>query len=425
MKKIFVAIVVGLIAISSYSQDNSSLYLMKDNPLSLEVNPANPIYKKFYIGIPVLSNFNFSAQNAFKYNDLVEESLEGLILKPGQLYESLKDNNPNAINLNLDILNFGFRVNKTFISVGLRNKTYVGIDYPKELMGLIVNGNGAYTGETLEINNLDVSANSYMELSVGIQEIINEKLIVGIRPKFLLGIANVGTNEFRASIMTPDDYSHIRIEEEFVLRTSFLYDMFDTKTFTGAFSNLGIAFDLGATYKIDEKFSVGLSVLDLGYIKWESNNYDIVSNGEYVFEGVELDGVDVDFNNVVDSIASALNVETINSEPYTARTYTKIMAQGNYDMSDKHRFSATVRLDCIEGKVYPLYSVAYIGNLVHWFEVVANTYYYRGLFKIGAAVNFDICETVKIYASLDNLIGTLSVKNTKYLGGSLGVALTF
>lgn len=54
--------------------------------------------------------------------------------------------------------------------------------------------------------------------------------------------------------------------------------------------NTGVAFDLGVTYNLTDKVTIGASVLDLGFISWKETPNTFVSNNNFTFSGVNING---------------------------------------------------------------------------------------------------------------------------------------
>ncbi len=426
MKRIILSAAVILIFQIAYSQDNTAVYLMKNNPENLAFNPANPIVKRNYINIPVLGNLSVTGSIPFSYNRLFRENDDNtLTVTPRNMYNSLKENSIVSASVNDKILGFGFNVKKTFLDVSLGFKTDFNMLIPKELIGLVVNGNAYYAdkNETLDFGNMYVNLNSYAELGVGIQQTFGEKLRVGLRPKFLLGLANIETERMNATFYTSPEYDSILVSEDILLKSSCLYDYVNNTGIGKFYGNSGFAFDLGITYQINNQFSIGASVIDLGLIKWNSNNYEYRTDGEVTFKGIELDLLQQELNlqGELDSLVNNFNGSSEEISGYTTHTNTKVLIQGNYDINNIHRISASARLDFIESKKYPYYSVAYVCNPARWFEFVANAYYYREMFNLGTALGFSI-GPFYLNMSVATLLNVNQLKDVKAFSAGIGMS---
>jgi hypothetical protein len=75
------------------------------------------------------------------------------------------------------------------------------------------------------------------------------------------------------------------------------------------FSNNGFAVDLGATYKLQERITLGASLIDIGSIKWKNNTYGYSldpAKANYTFAGVDLGRVIKGDNNYLNSIGDSI-----------------------------------------------------------------------------------------------------------------------
>ena len=96
-------------------------------------------------------------------------------------------------------------------------------------------------------------------------------------------------------------------------------------------SNRGIAFDIGAVYELNEQWKFGLSVLDIGRIKWRTNAFTYQSNETATFDGVNLGRIDFtsseeifSFDNLRDTIDQVIEFSK------TATTFKTSLAVQTY-----------------------------------------------------------------------------------------------
>ena len=170
MKRIIFTAALFLIFQIAYSQDNTTIYLMKNNTENLAFNPANPVNRN-YINIPMLGNFSVTGRMPFSFNNLFRKNDDNTFtVTPRNMYNVLKKNNVISASVNEKIIGFGFGVKNTYLDFGLSFKTDVNMLIPKELVGLIVNGNAYYAdkNEAVVLDNMYVNLNSYAEFGVGV-----------------------------------------------------------------------------------------------------------------------------------------------------------------------------------------------------------------------------------------------------------------
>ena len=429
IKNFFLLQLFLFIGIYIYAQDNSLTYLMKNNPYNTFSNPAKPVLFDYYIGVPMLSCNSISFSNSFKYSEIIKKSTDSegnssLVITPRNLYDALDNSNSVFLGLNTELFGGGFRVKNTFIGLSLVERADVDVRYPKDLVGLFVNGNTYYVDKPLTINDVDVNAKAYIELSAIIQQQISDRLSVGIRPKLLFGQANLRTDHFHSTITTASNYDSININDDILLNTCCVYDVFGkSNKMTSLFSNPGFAIDLGASYKINDRFGIDLSVLDLGFIKWKAYNYDLQSIGDTTFSGLTIDDLsfDYDFSNFSDSLFNCFYFDTIPGNKYMTRTNTRILAEGYFDLNEHHRFTLATRFDILNGYNHSYISAGYTGNFFNWLEVVANTYYYRNSLKVGIGAGANIGKLFKIYFTTDDLCMFADYKDIRKANITVGM----
>ena len=79
--------------------------------------------------------------------------------------------------------------------------------------------------------------------------------------------------------------------------------------------NKGVAIDLGATFRLNDKLEFSGSILDLGMINWKENAKVYSSEGNYEYKGLNLinlvEAEDTDFGQIADTLLSLIHI----SEP--------------------------------------------------------------------------------------------------------------
>jgi len=103
--------------------------------------------------------------------------------------------------------------------------------------------------------------------------------------------------------------------------------------------NMGLGIDFGVNYKPIDKLSISLSVIDLGYIKWEAKDVTTIElKGNFVFKGADLSGnldsIDTAFDEISDSLSNSFT-SPYKSEAYTTSLGTKIYIGASYDFTKK------------------------------------------------------------------------------------------
>ena len=207
MKKIykfFVIIALLLTTMTSKAQHDIALTLLPNFSYSNMYNPAIPVKSKLVIGAGI-SNINFSVFNSgIKYDNLFTSHSDGsLVLDANKFINSLNDNNFIGSNISMDIARVGLRLGRLFVDVNYRMKIDAELHYSRDFLGFFVNGNGNYLGKDNPAElSLGADFSLYSEMSLGLQYRITDKFYVGVRPKVLMGFANLSVNSDGTKIYT-------------------------------------------------------------------------------------------------------------------------------------------------------------------------------------------------------------------------------
>lgn len=298
-----------------------SSYFMEGTSARLQLNPGlQPT--KGYFNIPVLGSFNMSASsNVLGMSDIIDLVGSGSELySNGQLFDRLKDDNRFNINLNTDILSFGWYSGKGFWSVNAGLRADFGVALAKDMFSMMRTMNGfslediAGTSQSYNMSNQTLNMKMYAEVGLGYSRRITEKLTVGARVKILLGLARaeMNVNKFNVNMEVPElnrygSTSRGELEPENWYGTHYDYaadgnvittlkgggmtfdsdgriDDFDFDGGDLGIAGSGFGLDLGASYKVLDNLTVSASILDLGFLKWKESETTVatVTGGEDV-----------------------------------------------------------------------------------------------------------------------------------------------
>jgi hypothetical protein len=297
----------------------------------------------------------------------------------------LKKSSRLGFDVNYELLSFGVRLREdNMITFSLSAKAFGTLLFPKDFAALLIKGN--VPGETLSIES-EVNASAYVEAALGYSRIINENVKVGVRVKYLAGLANVYGDDLKASITTdPEDYS-LKLSSKALVRATIL-DFEDDNPL----KNSGLGFDVGAYYKSPVKgLEFSLSLIDWGYIQWNSKGtayQSKVENGEYVFKGISIK--EDDMNAILDTLEDVLGFkEQDNPEPYTSPLPGKIFFGATYDFSAYDTFGFLFSTRALQRFSRTTFSLMYSRAVGNWFTVAAgNNVMLQKLFNPCLAVHF-------------------------------------
>ena len=301
-----------------------SSYFMEGTSARLQLNPGlQPT--KGYFNMPIIGSFNMSASsNVLGTSDIIDLMDSGSDLYSNdKLFDRLKADNRLNVNLNTDILSFGWYRGKGFWSVNVGLRADFGAALAKDMFSMMRTMNGfaledvAGTNQSYSLSNQTLNMKAYAEVGLGYSRRITEKLTVGGRVKVLLGLARaeMNINQFDLNLDVPNpqytDYADYESRGELspsdwygahydysangnVITTlkgggmtfdnDGMIDDFDLDAGDLGIAGSGFGIDLGASYKVWDNLTVSASILDLGFLKWKESETTVatVSGGDNV-----------------------------------------------------------------------------------------------------------------------------------------------
>lgn len=323
-KKILVAASVLATVFSAQAQHLRTSYFMEGASTRVQMNPGlQPT--RGYLNLPVIGSFNVTANtNSLGINDFIEITKDGNdFLNNNTLYNSLQQDNRLNVNLNTNILSFGWIKGKNFWSVNAGLRMDIGAQINKDMFTMMRNMNGfdiesvAGSKQSYKMGNQSINLNAYAEVGLGLSRRITEKLTVGARAKMLLGLARTEVNieQFDLDLdipevpnvdnMTQEELMNYEFSEQDWYGKGYSYNAkanvvttlkgggmtfdpetnmingFDLDASSFGIAGTGFGIDLGASYSILKNLIVSAAVLDLGVMKWNKNNTTMAeANGE-------------------------------------------------------------------------------------------------------------------------------------------------
>jgi len=338
------------LVITSKAQFEGTMPFMKSLPQITYYNPAfKPAYK-LSIGLPLSSIFAQYTNSSFTYNDFISKKDDSTNADINSLFSALKSKNSINVNADLELLRVSLRTTpKLYLTFNVNFKSKTQVNIPKEAIALFSEGTKFFEGKNLTLSPRIESLN-YLEIGLGGAYSINSKLTVGLKLKLLGGLGNVTTKTSAINLSIDENYGIATSVDGYFATSGKSYlsgsgdKNFDflknPKTYV---RNLGYAFDVGATYKFNDRLTLGLSLLDIGSIKWKGDLYGYKWDKEtanYTFKGFSIDSllngaVDDASRNYSKEISDTLSARfkyregVINS--YSTALPSKIYLTGVYD----------------------------------------------------------------------------------------------
>ena len=324
--KSIIAVAIWGLASAATAQNLNSGYFTDGYLYRHTLNPAFG-NDQSYVAMPALGNLNVGMNSNLRVDDILfnVNGRTALFLNPqvstSEFLDGIHDKNKITENLRLQILGTGFKAFGGYNTFEINARQDLGLNIPGSLFRLAKEGIG---NKTYDISNFNAHAGGYAEIALGHSRQINDQLRVGAKLKVLLGIANIDAN-FKKAQLTLGENEWIGITDAEIQASikSMKYEIEETergpegeetthKYVSGldidswGINGFGLAFDLGAEYKLDKNWAFSASLLDLGYIGW-NNNYVASTNGErqintdkYIFN------VDEDASNSFENEADRL-----------------------------------------------------------------------------------------------------------------------
>ncbi len=434
------------------AQNVSPVDFMRNNTKPLFANPAAFTPDDFYFDI-VLGNLNFDFQNTgLKYDNFFDFDANGypVMLNINKGIAGLGKTNYLNSSFSLDVLSFGFRTKHGFFTFNHRIHEQESLVYSKDMLQLIFNGNAAFLGQDNPADlNLGLNFRAFHDINLGWQMCLTDKLNVGLRLKFLMGLADAQANVNAQLYTDPDSYA-LRLtagaDGRATLPFCFVtpdgeidYNPEININAADLFGNYGGGIDFGAEYQINDRWSVAAAVNDLGWISWKSYperiKAGLADGGAFyqdngiVFEGLtdeQIDGImnDPDYlSHLTDSLMDYVSYD-VSVVPYASMLNTSAMVRGNFDLTPNHRFSAQLLGYYTGFGIRPAATVAYTGSFNKRYDVVATYTIMPGSYDnigIGLSANFGV---VHLFVASNNVLAFVNPVNSTQLNFRLGISFT-
>lgn len=242
----------------------------------LQRNPAQPFDAK--VSIALGSAFVGYRNNIFDYGDFdpdlpVVPQLESITLSHTQT---------EKINLNARVDLFGVSILTEVgrFSVGLSQRADLKVAIPEEFTNYIFFGDSYLQGKQLEVSDLNAEASSFIEVALRYQTPMrDEGLSFGGSLKILGGQGHGLFSDAlgKTSNLTASDTFFVEARGR--VRSSGPA-AFGSDTTLGIRhlltkpNNMGLGVDLGLHYQLDDTWSFGVSLLDVGFMRWSRRVYD-------------------------------------------------------------------------------------------------------------------------------------------------------
>lgn len=462
MKKLLLAVIVGLMSVSAFAQMDLTLYNARYLQQASYTNAS--FFPECRVNVQLLfSGSGRYANNGLNRGDILRfgEGLDGTI----ESLDNMKDLNLLEAEGRLDLLQFGFRVKgKNYFGLNASVRSQTALSYTRDMAAFMFLGNGVsaddpgasavpsqyqFLGERADFENTGVTQTVWTEIGLQYARKLlpEDQLVIGIRPKLLLGVAHANTT-YNFGVTTDAETFGLTIDGGYTTQFSTPFvldtvDLFDAASGdqtvdldVNPFANIGVGLDFGATYNITEKFQVSAAVNDLGFINWTQNTQTYeADNGSFEFNGIPLDGSLLNVGNNFDTVFSGLATELTDSlnsqfgaDSSDASFRTSLTARYNvgvnYQFAEKHNVGLLVNAHRVRQELRAAMTLSYNFRVRKWFGFHANySIYNRSFANVGLGLSFNLFP-IQFFIMSDNVLGPI-LPSARNIHTRAGINLTF
>ena len=283
--KISACILAAALALPVAAQELRSTYFMQTSNNRHEMNPA--LLDSSYVSMPLfMGNLNIGSTGNFGLANFVYKMQPGwqgygvdnrnltTFMHPSvdaaDFLGDLKDNNRMSLNFKYGLAAVAFKAFKGTNIVELNLRSNTNVNLPKQLFAFMKE---AGKNESYEISDIGIRTENFLEIGLGHSHKINDKITVGGKMKFLLGIAYADFSADNLHVQMQGDQWAISGQPKLsaaILKSEFTHennnpsgkiDGIDDVTF--GLPGFGLAFDLGATYKVLDDLTISAAITGL------------------------------------------------------------------------------------------------------------------------------------------------------------------
>ena len=316
MKKIFILIVAALtlVGVHSVSAQSRNSYFMEGSYFRNDLNPALAPTRG-YLALPGMSGVGINASNnlfsidnfLYQRDGQLVTALHGSVTAD-EFLGKLPQVGKMALDAKINVLGVGFWAKKMYWTFGVNANVSADMALSTDLFKALKSlGNGTYN-----LGNTALEANAYMDAYLGTSFRVHRNVNIGLKAKFLVGLANVDAkfNTLSATI-NPDAVSAvvngmlsangIMLDNSDVVAGEALPlgDILnlDLNYMLGNVKNYGFAFDVGTEVRLfNDHLKISAALTDFGFITWKTDtNVTAAVNGDFGFDGINLETQEVDY----------------------------------------------------------------------------------------------------------------------------------
>ncbi|HOE04296.1 MAG TPA: DUF5723 family protein [Bacteroidales bacterium] len=466
MKRTFIIAAFLLMAGIVSAQQNFTLFYMNRVMQSKWVNPVSENTYSVTIGglivplfgqVPPAMHFNY-ANNAWMYNDIFHKGTgnkaDSLVFDLDRMMDNVHKKNHFRFENDIELFSLGINWETMYLSLSLNEKIHYGVTLPGDLIHLMAYGNRPYfdMNKPIDLSGFNLNFLHYHEFAIGLSAVANDKIRLGGRMKLLFGLANISTSINNFSLYTNPDNVYMTGVTDMTIHASqpipveYIYyedgdsvdfnipenagDYFQPLSYFANPRNFGFAFDLGASYEINRQWSVFASATDIGLITWNTNPFNLVSQGSFLFKGMQVQfwndslTLEQSAEELVDSVLNTFHFES-NNYSYVTMLPSNIYIGGMYKFKNKLHFGALYRAELYKKSLLSSVTLSVNSDLTRWFSAhLSYTIANNNFANIGLGISLR-AAIFQYYIVTDNLIGWIWPQKSQNFNIRMGCNLVF
>src|SRR5690554_6377349 len=327
---------------------------------------------------PLSKRFNYgdlykTTGKAFNINQQADVQLVGLGFRSERDYISVSLSMKGAVAMGVPsdlfrITDKGLSNGSRFDFSTLRTRmvTYkeINIGYSREwtenlTLGINVKPLFGVMGGMTDISRFDCSTLRtkmvvYKVINIGYSREWTADLTLGHNAKPLFGVMGGMSDISRFELQTSREAYNVYVDRK--LYTSAPLEVEESETpgdfpesiegrdmddewgsYFSSFKNPGIALDLGAVYRLNDRLQLSAALTNLGFIKWKEDLNSLSFSGHYSFEGLEVDGSNKDdldeaLEAIGDSLETVIDYST-GKESFSMSLVPGLYVGAQYDLT--------------------------------------------------------------------------------------------
>ena len=398
----------------------------------LHINPAYTPEERLTLATPPLlppfpiPSFAISvSSSAFALSDIIKPGTSGKTLIDTRSWlENSRPHNSISASMQMDLFSAGIRLNdRNFLSLNVSNRAEMNLDYSKEMLSLLLKGNGAdgILGKE-QSPEIYFDGIHYTNIGVGYSKsLLAGRLQTGIRISYLSGQEHIRTEKADISLLTDAGDFTMTGSADIALRTAGLHQGIfqgEGNLRIGNYfinnGNSGWGLDAGFQYRINEHWQVATAINDLGYIKWKNDvrTYRSKEPGAVVeFQGVDLIDyadesmtVEEAFEELTDSLKGRFDLIE-NTSAYSSMLNLRTSSSVTFKINKRQSVSLFIQNNLYNKRIHPDVSLSYSISAGRWLNTsIAWSLIDRTAGNLGLFLSINP-GPFQWYISSDNILG--------------------